>query len=276
MSENGAHESVKTTERSLDVVRVVQERGGVRISDIVEEFDMAKSTAYKHLRTLESRGYLVKEGEQYHIGLKFMNRGEYARTRKPAYRIAEDIVDDLADRTEHEVDFLVENDGRSIAVHFSYDPTNPFQDMNADPTNKHWRKGTYYHLHCIAAGKAILAHLPREAVEAIIEQWGLPARTERTITDPDELFAELETIREQGYAYSEGEYTDGMAAIAMPVIEPTGELLGGLAVNGPTYSLQNPDRRAELQSTLEEVVTAFETRLENIEWPDPFEQGTMS
>lgn len=276
MGQNRTQESIKTTERSLDIVRVVQERGGVRIGDIVEDFGMAKSTAYKHLRTLESRGYLVKEGEQYHIGLKFMNRGEYARVRKPAYRIAEEVVDDLANRTGHEVDFLVENDGRSIAVHFSYDTRNPFQDMNTDPTNKHWRKGTYYHLHCIAAGKAILSELPRDRVEEIIDRWGLPERTENTITDPNDLFTELEAIHEQGHAYSEGEYTDGMAAIAMPVTEPRDKLLGGLAVNGPTYSFQNPDRRAELQSTLEEVVAAFEERLENVEWPDPFEQGTMT
>lgn len=276
MTADPDHESIKTTERSLDIVRVVQERGGVRIGDVVEEFGMAKSTAYKHLRTLESRGYLAKEGERYYIGLKFMNRGEYARVRKPGYRIAEEVVDDLADRTDHEVDFLVENDGRSIAVHFSYDTRNPFQDLNADPTNKHWRKGTYYHLHCIAAGKAILSQLPRDRVDEIVDRWGLPARTERTITDSDELHEELDRIREQGFAYSEGEYTDGMAAIAMPVTEPTGDLLGGLAVNGPTYNFQNADRRAELQSTLDDVVTSFEARLEDVEWPDPFEQGTMT
>lgn len=275
MGDPNTSEPIRTTERSLDLVELVQRLGGARIGDITDKLDMSKSTAYKHLSTLESRGYLVKEGAQYHIGLKFTNRGEYARARKRGYRIASKKVDELADRTDEEVDFVVENDGRGMTIHLSYDPTNPFKEQSVDQTNKHWRTGTYYYLHCIAAGKAILSELPRADVEAIIDAWGLPKRTEQTISNPEALLEELENIRKQGYVYSNGEYADGLAAVAMPILSPTGEPLGALAVNGPSYNFMGEERRSEIVTILTDVVADFESELKEVEHPDPFLQGKM-
>lgn len=275
MQPNNTVETIETTERSLDIVREVQERGGATLDDIAAAFDISKSTSYKHLATLASRGYLTKESERYHVGLKFANRGEYARARKPAYRIAAKKVDELAERTDEEVDFVVENDGRAITVHLSYDPNNPYQEKSVDQSNKHWRTGTYYNLHCIAAGKAVLSTLPDEQIAGIIDRWGLPERTERTITDREELFEEIETIRERGWAYSEGEYVDGLAALAMPVYDPAGEPLGALAVNGPSYNFQRETRYDELRSVLDDIVSSFEEELREVEYPDPFAEGRM-
>lgn len=275
MQSDTTTETIGTTERSLDIVLEVQRQGGANIDDIAAEFDISKSTAYKHLATLHSRGYLTKEGDRYYLGLKFANRGEYARARKPAYRIAAKKVDELAERTDEEVDFVVENDGRAITVHLSYDRNNPYQTKNVDQSNKHWRTGTYYNLHCIAAGKAVLSTLSDETIDAVIDRWGLPKRTEQTITDPEELYDEIETIRERGWSYSEGEYVDGLAAIAMPVHEPDGTPLGALAVNGPTYNFQGEARHEELREVLADVVESLEAELETVEQPDPFAEGRM-
>jgi IclR family acetate operon transcriptional repressor len=275
MEDNNQIETIKTTERSLDVVREVQKSAGATLGEVAEAVDISKSTAYKHLTTLASRGYLVREGDEYHLGLKFVNRGEFARARRPAYRIAAEKVDELAERTDEEVDFVVENDGRAMTVHLSYDLNNPFQEKTVDQSNKHWRTGTYYHLHCIAAGKAVLSTLSDSQIEAVLDQWGLPKRTEQTITSREELFTEVETIRERGWAYSEGEYVDGLAAVAMPVYGPDSEAVGALSVNGPTYNLQGETRFEEIRDVLADVVASFEADLAEVKEPDPFLEGRM-
>ncbi|WP_436348394.1 IclR family transcriptional regulator [Natronorubrum sp. FCH18a] len=78
--------------------------------------------------------------------------------------------------------------------------------------------GNWVYLHANSAGKAILAHLPEDEVREIIETYGLPAQTENTITDPETLFEELETVRERKYAMNFQEDLRGLYAIATPII----------------------------------------------------------
>lgn len=269
-------ETLKTTERSLDVAKEIQRRGGASVEEIANELDVAQSTAYKHLDTLERRGYLVKEDGVYHIGLKFTNRGEYARSRKTGYRIAARKVTKLAKRASMEADFIVENDGRGMTLHVSHDTSSPIRERSIDSLNKLWRPGTYYHLHCTAGGKAVLSGLSKRRVDEIVDQWGLPQRTEQTITDRDELSEELERIRERGIAYSFGEYADGLTAVAKRISTPFESTLGSVVINAPSYQLNGEGAQREIESILTEVATSFERELEDVDHPDPFSRGSMA
>lgn len=253
--------TVRTTERSLAIVGLVQRRGGAGLATLVDELDLAKSTVYKHLCTLERNGYLVKEDGTYHIGLKFHHRGEYARLRKRGYRLAGRTVRDLAERTNEEVDFVVENDGRVITIHESYHPSNPYHDEVDFSAGDLSRSGTYYHMHCTAAGKAILAGLPAERVESIVEKWGLPERTDRTRTTLRALYEDLERARERGYAVADEEYADGLRAIGVAVENPDGSLLGGLSMSVPTYRREDGGFEEDASRLIREAAADLEGEL---------------
>lgn len=239
MPTDDARDGVKTTERSFGLVDCIQRRDGATLSELVAEFGLAKSTVYKHLRTLESHGYLVKEGEQYHVGLKFHHHGEYARLRKPEYRLGGRTVRDLAEETNEEADFVVENDGRTITVYESYHPQNSYRDDPFATISDLSHSGTYYRMHCTAGGKALLAELSEDRIEAIVDQWGLPSRTDNTITDRGTLHDDLKRTRERGYAVADEEYVDGLCAIGIAVSSPDGSPLGALGMSVPTYRREN-------------------------------------
>lgn len=74
--------------------------------------------------------------------------------------------------------------------------------------------GEQFQLHQTAAGKAILSVLSDEVVRSIYNGLELKQRTENTIADPDALFEELDTIREQGYALNQKEFHDGVTELA--------------------------------------------------------------
>lgn len=57
------------------------------VSELADELNTAKSTVHGYLSTLHDQRYLVKEGDTYHIGMKFLRLGEYARTRKTEYEL---------------------------------------------------------------------------------------------------------------------------------------------------------------------------------------------
>jgi len=252
--------TVKTTRTSLEIIATIREADGARVSDIIDAHDMAKSTAHKHLTTLERAGYLTKSGEVYHIGFKFLNLGEYARERWYWFSAVKAAVEELAERTEEECDFVVDDHGRVITVAESY---HKWAKYGTEDGSKRYRAniGTYYPMHATGSGLAILSAYPRERIEAVVDEWGLPPLTDHTVTSREELFAELDRTRERGYAVGDRYYTEGLRSVGRPVIAPDGTVLGALSVSGPTYRIDGPVLDREVPQALEDVVDELESEL---------------
>nr|WP_255681667.1 IclR family transcriptional regulator C-terminal domain-containing protein [Natrinema sp. SYSU A 869] len=109
--------------------------------------------------------------------------------------------------------------------------------------------GRQIHLHCSSAGKSILAQYPRDRVDEIFDRWNLPALTENTITDREELYDELERVRERGVAFNREEHVDGINGTAVPVTQD-GSVLGALAVAGPSHRLNGERLEEEVPNML--------------------------
>jgi len=62
-----------------------------------------------------------------------------------------------------------------------------------------------------------LAFRPREEVEAILDEHGMPAATDNSITDRETFLEELDEIREQRYAVDREEGLPGLRCIAVPI-----------------------------------------------------------
>jgi IclR family acetate operon transcriptional repressor len=85
--------------------------------------------------------------------------------------------------------------------------------------------------HATAVGKAILAEQPPEDVLDLLKRSGMPRRTEHTITDPDEFLADLERVRDRGYALDDGEQENGVRCVA--VVVPDAPRPMALSMSGP-------------------------------------------
>jgi len=253
--------TVTTTRTSLDIVSTVREADGARVSDVVEAHDLAKSTAHKHLTTLERAGFLTKTGEVYHIGFRFLNLGEYARERWYWFPPVKAAVEELAERTEEECDFVVDDHGRVITVAESY---HKWAKYGSRDGSKRYRAniGTYYPMHATGSGLAILSAYSRERAAAVVDERGLPALTQHTITDREALFAELARARDRGHAIGDRYYTEGLRSVGRPVTAPDGTVLGALSVSGPTYRIDGAVLDREIPRALEAVVDSLESELE--------------
>jgi len=244
--------TLETTARSLEVIEAVRALGGARITELADHLDRNKSTVHNHLSTLRQHGYVVMDGDEYNLGLRFSNLGTYARNRKPAYRRARRLTDRLAEETGLDSDFIVEEHGRGVYLETEVDT----EDPNILP-----HVGDRIYLHSAAAGKAILAEYPTEHVETIVDYWGTPRQTENTITDSDELFEALERVRERGYAFNRGENDRGVRAVGAAVRGSGGTIIGSASVSGPNYRMRGDWFERELPNTLLEEVEQFEEGL---------------
>jgi DNA-binding IclR family transcriptional regulator len=255
---------VETTLTSIRIVREIERRGGASLTEIAETVEIGKSTAHNHLHTLTEENFLVREGRQYHVGLGFLQLGEYARNRRESYRPTKLQVYRLAESTNEEANFAIAENGFMFSIEYVMGDPNP---MNPEAGSRFLEIGSKFHMHNSAPGKAVLSELPAEDVERVLELRGLPATTERTSTERNELIDELETIREQGYATNDEELQRGFRSIGAPVHCPDGTVLGSLSIGGPAYrfGIEPPAVTESVNALLDAIARAEEeiARLES-------------
>ena len=242
---------LQTVEKMFKVVEFVKSNEGSTITELADHLSLAPSTIHGYVSTLTNLGYLVEDENQYHVGLRFLSLGGYAANRKPEYRFAKEKVNQIAEATGERAQFIVEENGRGTYLH-----TNKGQNA---VQNAHI--GKYRYLHNSAAGKAILAALPRDRVDAILDRWGLPAITEYTITDRETLLESLDEIRTQGYAVNNQESVVGLRAIGAAVKSGPNETLGALSISGPQRRLGDEKIHQELATMLKGAINELELNI---------------
>lgn len=219
--------TLKTVSKSIEILDVLMKIDSAGVTELAPHLDISKSTMYTYLKTLEQNEFVTKNGDEYQLSYNFLVLGEYVRNRSPLYQRGKDEIDELAVETGQYAHLVVEENGRGLNLYKAKGEKAVGDDYQAAK----FQQRDY--LHITASGKAILAHLPHDRVEEIIDRHGLPARTDQTITERDNLFNELSEIREQGFAYNDGEEIEGFRAVGAPIKHRNGEILGSLSVSGP-------------------------------------------
>lgn len=229
---------VKTTLTSIKILQLIKDSNGATMAEISKELDLATSTIHNHLSTLEAEQFLVKEGEEYHIGLRNLEFGEYARNREPLYRPAKIQVYRLAEATNEEANFTVDQHGYMYTLEYVMGDPNP---QNPEAGSQFLMVGSKFRMHNSSPGKAILSAYSDSKVEMIIDTHGLPGTTENTITEKEVLQEELERIRERGYATDDEELKRGYRSIAIAITSPNDSILGALSIGGPAYRFETAE-----------------------------------
>jgi len=241
--------TLRTTKTTLRVIEALRSLDGARVTELAEELDLAPSTVHGHLATLEGCEYVTKEGDVYALGLTFLGLGEYVRTRKRAYEIAKSSARRLAEESDCRAVFMTEEHGRGVYVH-------TFSGKYAVWTFS--TVGMTVPLHVTAAGKAILSQLPEQTVEDVIERRGLEPETEHSITDRDELFEELEAIRERGFSFNREEQLVGVKAVGAPVMGAHERVIGSFSAASPANRMEGDWFENELPGIVLGIANEFE------------------
>jgi len=109
--------------------------------------------------------------------------------------------------------------------------------------------GSRVPIHCCAPGKAILAFLPEDTLDAVLARLKFEKHTARTILSRKELLVELERVRACGYALDQGEHFDGIHCVAAPLLDRHGHTIAAITIAGPATRI--PEHRfAEIGQTI--------------------------
>ncbi|SDY31379.1 IclR family transcriptional regulator [Halobellus clavatus] len=231
-----------TVTQAFDILDFIEEEGVVGPSAVAKEFDVSRSTAHEYLASLKVTGFVVGKKGSYEIGYRFLKRGSLKKYRNKFYHSSKVVLQKLASETGELAHIGVEEDGEWVLLHDEGSITSV--ELGTYP-------GFRVPLHTQAAGKALLAAMPEPQVEEILDG-NLKKMTEKTITDVDQIYSELNQISTDGYAVDWNEQVLGVGFVGCAV-NCDDELLGSLCVSCPTGRLKEENYR---QSLVQQVQAA--------------------
>ena len=229
-SDTPALGGVQAVERALDLLDVLARAGTPQgLTQLAASSGLPLPTIHRLMRTLTQRGYVRREASRrYTLGPQLVRLGEAANRAFGAWALPS--LRKVVELTEETAN-LAFMDG-DAAVYVAHVPGAHSMRMFTEP-------GRRVMLHCTGVGKALLAQLPTASVRPILSRTGMPAMTAQTITDVDDLLAQLVRIRHDGYALDNGEQEVGVRCIAAPVLRAPA--LMALSVSGPQARLTEAD-----------------------------------
>jgi len=231
----GPRQRVASVTRALALLdEVARSEDGLGVNELARRIGVNASTASRLLGTLEDAGFVERSADgPYRLGLKLLALSDRVLGQLDVRDRARPWLTWLVEETGETATLSVPGGGQAITVDFV--PSSSSVVSMA-------RVGRPSVAHATAAGKVMLAF--GSAVLDVDAQGQLTAFTERTITDPGELAAELEAVRASGIAEAVGEREPDLNALAVPVMGRRDELVAILGLQGPAARLPASTRRA--------------------------------
>ncbi|MCL4465355.1 MAG: IclR family transcriptional regulator [Chloroflexi bacterium] len=223
---------MRLVDRVVDVLSCLQdEAGGLGVTEISERTGLPKSTVHGLLNALAGRALVVQEPltQRYGLGLGLVRMASvFLRERNLLLGVA-----------QRHMERLRELSGETVCLHIPYglERVCLAQVESFNAIRYTMEVGKPEPLYCGATGKLLLAYMPQEVVERVIEVSGLVPLTPYTITDPVALRRELAHIRARGYAVSYEERALLASAVSAPLRDGHGQVVGCLTVYGPRARL---------------------------------------
>lgn len=242
---------IPTNLRLLLILEEVARRGvAVKPAQLVEALGLPKPTLHRLLQTAEEEGFLQRDidGRSFGPGPRLRAlavntiSSEHLRTARLA--ILKSVAEEIGETCN-----LATPDREGMTYLDRVETKWPLRIQLPI--------GTQVPFHCTASGKMYLSTLRPATLNSVLSARALEPQTQKTITSADALREELQKTRDRGYATDDEEFMMGMAAIAVPILDPQSRLMATLSVHAPVQrrslvqilEFLDPLKRAALRLT---------------------------
>ncbi len=229
-----AKKSQEKSSRSIRALEILETMAGtidaLSVSDIATATGLPKATAHRLCSLLENEGFLAADvgGKGLRPGhrMRELSLGMVATGGNYAYRHR--ILTELS---------------RQFGETCNLNAPMGSEMVYLDRVEAKWPLrtqlpiGTRVPLHCTASGKLYLSSLSATQQRRLVGALPLERHTPKTITDTKILLVEIERIRETGVGTDDEEFIEGMTAVAVPLLNTKGQLVGTLACHAPSVRM---------------------------------------
>lgn len=240
---------VQTFEKGLQLLEYLVEHKVVSVTRISKLMGIQKSAGYRFLNTLRLHGYVEQdEHSNYFLTDKLAKMGKGVVPKMEFCHLVSRFLNELSKRNAKDgICNLGKWNGKEVV----------YEVQSANFEYAQYAVGRTVPAYCSALGKAILAYLPEEVLDAYMQHVTMESFTEKTCTSVERLSAELEEVRKKGYAVMDGELYLPLKGLAVPLLTEKGPVQYAISatrtIYGPIDSLIE-DMLIPLQETAQDIV----------------------
>jgi DNA-binding IclR family transcriptional regulator len=215
----------RTTKRTIDMLELISKNPkGLSLSEIANEMDIPKTSAYDILTTLtymQMVELIDERSKIYALGVKTFAIGSKYIGGVELIKLARPYMEELGNKLSKTIFLGIRTNDKVIYLDKYCPKSEILTTCNI---------GSESGLHCTSLGKAILAF--DKHYKKIIDQLDLYPKTSKTITDKESLYKEVEKIRQQGFAIDDREDREHMLCSGAPIFNHNGKIIAALSFTG--------------------------------------------
>jgi IclR family pca regulon transcriptional regulator len=217
---------VRTFARGLSVIEALgRGMGRQTLAQVAEEVKLPRTAVRRFLLTLIELSFVATDGKSYWLTPRVLRLGLSYLSSLPYWREAQPALEELCSRVRQSCALSV-LDGEEL-VYVQRQHAKRILPMS--PT-----LGSRLPAHAVSMGRILLAGLPDGDLDDYLKHATFKRLTSATVTDRRQLRKELLKIREQGYAWVDGELDESICGLAVPVRDKDGTTIAALNVSLPS------------------------------------------
>lgn len=199
------------------------------LDDLAKRAAVHKTTVMRLLHALEEKRMVVRDDDQrFRLGSKLFELSSLALEQRDIREVARPRLADFNARTGHTVHLAAFEGGSVVYI-------DKFESHH--PVRMYSRIGLTASLHSAAVAKILLADMPKARQEKIAAGLDYVKVTDNTLTSPEALLAELDQVRQQGWAHDNAEHEAFVHCIAAPIRDASGAVVAAASCSVPIVML---------------------------------------
>ncbi len=245
---------VQSIERAFTILsHIAQRQDGISLAELSKCVGLHTSTTFHLVRTMVELGVVrqVKTTKRYHLGRTIFSLAASSSSEVDLIATATPFLETLARVTGESSHFALRS-GNDVVVAARVAGSGAFQLVE--------RSGAVRPAHCTGLGKVLLAALPETQFEAYLASATLQPWTPKSITDKNQLRAEIERVRQAGVGFDDAEFNEEVRCVAAPVYDFTGQALGAVGVSGPVWRM-NLQRMEQITQQVRDIAAELSEEL---------------
>ena len=222
--------NITALQRGLRLLQLFSESpDGLTAKHVAGRSRLPVSTVHRFLANLEGTGFLNCSGDGvYHLGIACFAIGQVALGQLDIRRVSQPYLQELNRQTRETIHLTVRHGSSAVYVEKLDSP---------EQLRIHSRIGATVPLYCTAVGKIMLAYMPDDERSKVLPHLSLQCLTPNTVSNLQELDAELYRVRKNGYACDLEEHELHIRCVAAPIWDHAGSVNASLSITAPVVRM---------------------------------------